>query len=191
MATTTGQQTASPNKPSTQLPSKVHRILVVDPDRCTGCEICETVCSFAHDQAFNPINSRIHRVRIEPIINSTIACLSCYDPECIKACPLKALSKDKEQGIIHVDPALCDGCAACLRGCPFGVITVHTRLKKAITCDLCLSTPQKEPHCVDYCPKKAIFIKEIDPTVDENRFITLQRFLKAGFPPPPPGGMLN
>ena len=162
--------------------TKLHKILVVDARRCTGCEVCESVCSMVHDEEFNPLNSRMNRMRIEPIINTTLSCLSCYEPECVNACQLTALSKDPNTGIIRVDQDLCDGCAACVRACPFGVITVHTKNNKAIMCDMCESTDEKEPQCVEYCPKGAIFIEEIDPTVDEDRLVTLANILKRGFP---------
>ncbi|MBW1814462.1 MAG: 4Fe-4S binding protein, partial [Deltaproteobacteria bacterium] len=48
---------------------KMHQFIIIDPDLCTGCETCESVCSFVHDGEFNPINTRIHRVRIEPVFN--------------------------------------------------------------------------------------------------------------------------
>ncbi|MHA2000998.1 MAG: 4Fe-4S dicluster domain-containing protein [Promethearchaeota archaeon] len=160
----------------------MHKILVVDPRRCIGCEICESVCSEVHEGEFNPLDSRINRVRIEPIINSALSCLSCYDPDCVNACPLKAISKDEETGIIHVDYDKCDGCGACVRACLFGAIQISTKLRKAITCDLCESTEYGEPQCVEYCPKGAIFIREIDPTIDENRLVTYKRLLDEGFP---------
>ncbi|MHA1777066.1 MAG: 4Fe-4S dicluster domain-containing protein [Promethearchaeia archaeon] len=169
----------------------VHKILVVDPVRCTGCEICESVCGMVHDGVFNPMNSRIHRVRIEPVINSSISCVSCYDPECVKACPLSAITKNLETGILEVDQSKCDGCGACVRSCPFGAITVHTKNKKAIMCDMCTSTSYGEPQCVEYCPKGAIFIEEIDPNVNEDRLETLRKILHRGFPQPPEGEILN
>ncbi|MBD3350785.1 MAG: hypothetical protein GF364_04785, partial [Candidatus Lokiarchaeota archaeon] len=63
--------------------AKIWRILAVDPRRCIGCEICESVCAFAHDEVFNPINSRINRIRIEPVINNAMSCLKCKDPDCV------------------------------------------------------------------------------------------------------------
>ncbi len=56
---------------------KTHKILVVDTCRCVGCEICESVCSMSHDTEFNPLNARINRVRIEPVINNAVNCMKC------------------------------------------------------------------------------------------------------------------
>jgi Fe-S-cluster-containing hydrogenase component 2 len=163
-------------------------ILVIDPRRCIGCEICESVCSFAHDGEFNPINSRINRVRIEPVINSTINCLKCKDPDCVEACDLNALSQDPDTGLIIVDENACDGCGSCVKYCPYGAITIHSKTNKAIMCDLCEDNEYDEPQCVEYCPKGAIFVETIDGEKDEERLETLKRILERGFEGE---GMLN
>ena len=163
-------------------------VLIIDPHRCVGCEICESVCSFAHDGIFNPINSRINRVRIEPIINTTINCLKCTDPECVTACDLNALKQDPETGLIIIDNDLCDGCGSCVKYCPFGAITLHGTTNKALMCDLCTDTKYDEPQCVEYCPKGAIFVESIIPDEDVDRLATIKRILKRGFPGE---GMLN
>jgi Fe-S-cluster-containing hydrogenase component 2 len=160
-------------------------ILVVDPRRCVGCEICESVCSFAHDGIFNPVNSRINRVRIEPVINTVINCLKCFEksgkPECVTSCELNALSQDLKTGLIILDEKSCDGCASCVKACPYGAITIHSTANKAIMCDLCVDTEYDTPQCVDYCPKGAIFVEKIVPDEDEDRLDTLKRILKRGF----------
>ena len=69
--------------------------IIVDPDKCTGCEICEFVCSQVHTGAFNPYFSRIKAIRIEPIINFALGCQFCKDPPCVAVCPWKALEKDE------------------------------------------------------------------------------------------------
>lgn len=160
------------------------QILVIDPERCTGCEICENVCSMAHYEVFNPTFSRIHRVRVEPIINSSIACLRCNDPECLTACKSEAITQNPITGTIEINKDLCDGCGACVRNCPYGAITVHPEENIAITCDLCESTEEKTPQCARYCPKSAIFVKEIEADSKEDRMDTLSNFVKKGFPEP-------
>lgn len=159
-----------------------YKILVVDPKRCVGCEICESVCSMVHDGEFNPLNSRINRIRIEPIINSAFNCSSCRNPECIEACQPKALTKNPQTGLIEVDENKCDGCMSCMKACPWGAITVHTKTKKAITCDMCANTEEGTPQCVEYCPKDAIFIEEIDPECEEDPILQIKKLVDKGFP---------
>jgi Fe-S-cluster-containing dehydrogenase component len=179
MATTTKSENAG---------KRMHKILAVDPRRCVGCEICESVCSMVHDNEFNPINSRIQRVRIEPVVNNAMNCQICYEPDCVKGCQIRALSKDADTGRINIDYNKCDGCAACVRACPYGAIVIHSKNKKAIVCDFCENTPEKEPQCVAFCPKGAIFIEEIDADLNEDRLDTQMKILKRGFPGE---GMLN
>jgi len=93
---------------------KVHQFIVIDPNLCSGCETCESVCSFVHDGEFNPINARIHRVRIEPVFNIALACQKCEDAPCIRSCPEKALEQNPETGSIIVDDDKCNGCGFCV-----------------------------------------------------------------------------
>jgi carbon-monoxide dehydrogenase iron sulfur subunit len=169
--------------------TKVFKILVTDPGRCTGCETCESVCSMVHDGEFNPLNSRINRVRIEPRIDTAVNCQSCANPDCVEACQPKALTKDSETGLIKVDLTKCDGCGICVRSCPFGAINVHTKKRKAMTCDLCASTSYKDPQCIEFCPKKAIFVRELDASMKQGEMLDIvEKILKKGFPGQ---GMLN
>ncbi|MHA1731947.1 MAG: 4Fe-4S dicluster domain-containing protein [Promethearchaeota archaeon] len=154
-----------------------YQFIVVDPDLCTGCEMCESICSFAHEGVFNPLYSRIKRVRIEPIINIALACAKCDDPECTRACPQKAIEKDETTGSIKlVDADKCDGCGFCVRACPFGAISVSLD-GKALVCDLCETTEWGEPQCIEYCPKEAISLKSIEQIGEEKRIDAVKRLL--------------
>jgi carbon-monoxide dehydrogenase iron sulfur subunit len=106
----------------------------------------------------------------------------------VNACQLGALAKDSETGIIIIDQLKCDGCGSCTRACPYGAINIHSKMRKAIVCDLCESIPEKKPQCMEVCPKGAIFMEEVDPDVVEERFETVGKIVKRGFPG---SGMLN
>lgn len=162
---------------------RLHQYIFVDPELCTGCETCESVCSFVHDGEFNPINTRIHRVRIEPLINIALACQKCEDAPCIRACPEKALDKDQE-GSIVVDDEKCTGCGFCVRACDFGVISLHLENQKALVCDLCEGMKEefidpevgkKEPQCIDLCPKEAISLKTVEQIGEGTRIDAVRR----------------
>ena len=43
----------------------MEKVLVVDVDKCTGCKVCEMVCSLHHEKEVNPIKSRIHVISWE------------------------------------------------------------------------------------------------------------------------------
>jgi len=163
---------------------KMHQCIIVNADLCTGCETCESVCSFVHDGEFNPINTRIHRVRIEPVLNVALACQKCEDSPCIRSCPEKALEKDDQTGSIIVDDDKCNGCGYCCQACEFGAITMHIQTQKALVCDLCENMKEefidpeigeKEPQCIAVCPKEAISLKTVEQVGEETRFDAVKR----------------
>jgi len=131
------------------------KFIVSDPEKCTGCGLCELACSGVKTGAFNPLFSRIRTVWAEPSTTISISCQLCEDPKCVGSCPRKAITKDPETGVIVVDEEECDGCCWCLQACEFGAITFQFDKKKVVICDLCRSDPQ----CVVYCPKAALELK--------------------------------
>ena len=140
---------------------KMHQFIVVDPVLCTGCETCESVCSFVHDAEFNPINTRIHRVRIEPVFNIALACQKCEDAPCVRSCPRDALTQSEETGVIMVDDAKCDLCGWCLESCKHGALFLNEDKKTVMICNLCEGNPQ----CIEWCPENALSLmtqKEFD-----------------------------
>ena len=148
------------------------RFIVSDPEECTGCRICEYVCSAVKENGFNPLLSRIRTIRMEPIFNMSIACRLCEDPTCVKSCPRNALSKDEKTGIIILDEEKCNGCAWCIQTCEFGVIVLHPTKRTMVVCDLC----DGDPKCVLYCPKEALSLKtpeEISQKTRKKAIVTL------------------
>jgi len=57
------------------------KMLMIYPDRCTGCQNCVLSCSFHHDSEFRPYTSRIH------VHNWEIE----GAPECVTYCPTSAI----------------------------------------------------------------------------------------------------
>ncbi|MHA1144048.1 MAG: 4Fe-4S dicluster domain-containing protein [Candidatus Helarchaeota archaeon] len=153
------------------------KTIICDAEKCTGCEICEFACSIEHDDVFQQMHSRIKRVRIEPIINFAISCQFCKDPACVRVCPQKALSQDDATGRILVDENKCDGCAFCIKACPFGAIIINMRNNKAQMCDQCYER-EDGPACVQYCPKEALIFTTLEAYADEKRFDSVEKLLK-------------
>lgn len=148
------------------------KFIVSDPEKCTGCGICEIVCSAVKEGGFNPLLSRIRKIRIEPFLNMAIACRLCEDPKCVRSCPRKALKKDEVTGVILVDEKRCDGCRWCMEACEFGAIFVNPNKRIATVCDLC----QLNPKCVIFCPKGALQLmtgEELGQKMRKRAFIKL------------------
>lgn len=129
-----------------------HYVVISDPEKCTGCGRCELACSMYKEGFFSQRLSRIHLVRLYPPFDTALACLLCEDPPCVRSCPLKALTKSDETGIITVDDNKCIGCGWCIEACKFGALTLHPYKKVVMVCDLCDGDPQ----CVKYCELEAL-----------------------------------
>ncbi|MFQ5711821.1 MAG: 4Fe-4S dicluster domain-containing protein [Candidatus Geothermarchaeales archaeon] len=125
----------------------------VYPDRCSGCRICELICSFHHEREFNITYSRIRILKNDRMgIDFPILCFQCEKAPCIDVCPVGAISSDRETGAISIDEDRCIVCRGCLIVCPYGALSLHTKRRTMIACDLCGG----EPLCVEWCPNDAL-----------------------------------
>lgn len=121
--------------------------LIADGNRCSGCRICEVVCSLENFGEANPGKSAIRVVSPLPGGGSYVllVCDQCGD--CAVACPEKCITSSG--GIYQVDSSSCTGCAICVEACPRGALFLHRGAKTPIRCNLCGA-------CVNYCPGRAL-----------------------------------
>jgi len=129
------------------------RKLVVIPEQCSGCKICELTCAIEHFNVNNPKKSAIRVIVTypHPVVRMPIVCSQCKNAPCANACPVDALSRN-EEGVVVLDKDLCISCMHCLEACPFGAMYAHEDCDAPIKCDLCGGDPQ----CVKKCPKGAL-----------------------------------
>jgi len=148
-----------------------HRKFVsVDPAKCTGCGICELACSQEKGEA-SQLQSRIRVVRMKPLFNFALACRSCEDAKCVKACPEKALSQAEGTGVIMVSDKKCKGCDWCVQACEHGGIEIHPETGLAIACDLCGG----EPKCIEFCPEEALELVATDEEAEKRMNETIDK----------------
>ena len=146
-----------------------------DQTRCTGCSACGVACKDWHDIPAGPVN----RISIQytergvipdVFVAYTVApCWQCEAPVCADACPVGAIMKRDEDGIVVVDPQICIGNAECdekcRKACPYGAPQFGpesgARMDK---CDFCLDrwSVGKLPACVEACPTRALDVGPID-----------------------------
>jgi carbon-monoxide dehydrogenase iron sulfur subunit len=132
---------------------EMEKVILIDPEKCTGCRICEIVCSLTKEGVINPTRSRIQVVKVDPVsLSIPVVCQQCYDAPCIAVCPVGALSRHGTTGMVNHDRDLCIGCKSCAAVCPFGAIGIDTSAEKVFKCDLCGG----EPTCVKFCETKAL-----------------------------------
>jgi len=135
------------------------KVLKIDYQKCTGCRLCELVCSVVHDGVSNPARSRIKVMKWESEgLYIPMSCQQCEDAPCMIACPVKAISRDEAMNRVMVDYDICIGCRTCVSVCPFGAMNFNVIDKKVIKCDLC----DDDPQCVRFCDMKAIEYVEAD-----------------------------
>lgn len=109
--------------------------MVIDLDRCNGCQACEVACRSENNIAVGgPRAAAEHRTiswmrvhaEIEgewPDVRARFVpqlCMHCERPPCTLVCPVQATSKDSE-GIVNQIYARCIGCRYCANACPYTV----------------------------------------------------------------------
>lgn len=140
----------------------MEKFLTVNAERCTGCRLCEQVCSVVHEGVSNPAKSSIQIVKWEdegryiPMI-----CQQCEDAPCKNVCPVGAISRDKDFGFLMVNQEVCIGCRSCVNICPFGAMNYNRSTHQVFKCDLCGGNPQ----CVRFCDVKAVDFVSADAMV--------------------------
>ena len=125
--------------------------LSVDSKKCSGCRVCEQICTFSHEREFNPRRARIKiLMREKEGINAPLLCTQCQ--KCLSVCNRDALSWDEKIGVVRVDPVKCNGCGLCIEACAYAAIFLDPVSGIVNICDLCNGDPQ----CVKWCHPKVL-----------------------------------
>lgn len=139
--------------------------MLINLDRCTGCDDCVRACATNHDN--NPRFIR-HGKQFENIMVAN-ACMHCADPVCMIGCPTGAIHRS-ENGEVVINDNTCIGCQTCANSCPYDnirMVEIRDRkgdyildeqmrpINKATKCDLCYDNPVS-PACQNACPHDAL-----------------------------------
>ncbi len=139
-----------------------------DQTRCVGCETCVVACKDWNDVPAGPASwRRILTIEKGKYPNLFVAflstsCYHCAEPDCISACPVGAIRKRDEDGIVVVAQEVClghDNCDMCSQSCHYGAPQFgaedNAKMQK---CDFCEArwVQGKKPICVDACPMRAL-----------------------------------
>ncbi len=144
------------------------RFVIGDPELCTGCMICTTVCSMHYYKVLSPERARVRVVRLENGLDFPLFCRNCEDAPCIDACLNNAISRTSK-GIVVINSAKCTGVGACIDACPYFSIHINPDTGKAIKCIQC-------GECVKWCPPQAIklaTLKELASGNPDGRLLQL------------------
>ena len=139
-----------------------------DQELCINCRTCVVACKDWHDVPAGPA-SYIRMVTIEKgkypdvSVHSMFAsCYHCLKPACVSSCPVGAIAKREEDGVVAVDREAClgkDNCDLCRQACPYDAPQFGAEENAKIQkCDFCLGrlAENKKPICVGACPMQAL-----------------------------------
>ena len=141
--------------------------VVVDRQRCKGCERCVEACVEAN--GLDPIKAEVDRATtrdglsanrlssILPVEEGRFArksCLHCLEPSCVSACLVGGITKT-DAGPVVYDPDKCIGCRYCMLACPFHVPRYEWSKTTPFMrkCHLCFERADAGgvPACVEAC----------------------------------------
>jgi phenylacetyl-CoA:acceptor oxidoreductase subunit 1 len=106
--------------------------MVVDLNRCVGCQTCTIACKHANDTTPGVQWRRVLDVEqgTYPDVQREFlvtGCQHCAEPPCVPVCPTGA-TRQRLDGMVTMDYDLCIGCAYCAVACPYQARTiVHDR----------------------------------------------------------------
>jgi len=134
----------------------VNKTILVNLDKCTGCDICVDVCSAEKSGLYSEEKSEIRIKRDESgAVFVPLVCEQCREHPCVDVCPVNAIRYDDTLSIFKVDEKTCTGCKVCEEACPYEGIFVSEDV--AIKCDLCGGNPL----CTKVCYPGALQYVEV------------------------------
>ena len=187
--------------------------LLYDATLCVGCKACVAACKQVNE---NPAEfSTVDKLWDTPLDTSgktfnlikmyrsgtmetkdaeengyafmKTSCMHCADPSCVSACPVSAMVKNPENGIVEYDADACIGCRYCVAACPFGIpkYQYDSPTGKIAKCELCRHRT-KDGHysaCAEVCPTGAtLYGKTSDLLAEARRRLALKPGTFATFP---------
>ena len=116
----------------------------VDKKKCTGCHLCEMVCSLFHLGVINTEKSaiRVQKDDLDTSLHEPVLCRQCKEMTCLTDQDVK---EDQERKAYLWSKSRAERCA-------FRALSVFGDV--AFHCDLCGGRPQ----CVKVCTPKAIHL---------------------------------
>lgn len=102
--------------------------MVIDLNRCVGCQTCTIACKHANDTLPGVQWRRVLDVEtgeypnVERVFMVT-GCQHCAEPPCVPVCPTGA-TKQRLDGLVTMDYEMCIGCASCAVACPYQARTI-------------------------------------------------------------------
>ncbi len=173
--------------------------ILYDSTLCVGCNACVAACKQANSMPPEPYGEQRLWDNPQDLSASTLniikeyssgtgdhkdqvengfafikrQCLHCIDPSCVTACPVSALTKDKETGIVSYNKHVCIGCRYCQVACPYNIpkFKWNDPFPEIVKCQLCNHLIKKGgmPACCSVCPTGAALFGPVAKLQEESR----------------------
>lgn len=180
------------------LPPKALGILY-DSTLCVGCNACMAACKKANSMepehtgnqeiwdnpqdlsasTLNVIKKYSHGTGTKKDVEQDgyafikRQCLHCVDPSCVTACPVSALTKDNQTGIVGYNKNACIGCRYCQVACPYNIPKFQWKdpYPEIVKCQLCshLIKAGGISACCSACPTGASLFGSVEELLEETR----------------------
>ena len=87
-------------------------------------------------------------------------CNHCTNPACLEACPVRAIYKREQDGIVLVDQDKCQGFRLCNQACPYDKVYFNFVKRKSEKCIFCFPRVEQgvAPACARQCPGRLRFV---------------------------------
>lgn len=168
-------------------------MMAIDMQRCVGCDTCTFACKQENGTPVDVFFARVMNYEIGKFpdikrVYLPVLCNHCKNPQCVRACPNKAIFK-RSDGIVLIDETRCKGTGACVSACPYGNIFLRekdewylknnsfyeehakARLEKNVArkCTYCAHRVAQglKPACVLGCPTTARIFGDADDRASE------------------------
>ncbi|MEW6659188.1 MAG: hydrogenase 2 operon protein HybA [Thermodesulfobacteriota bacterium] len=159
--------------------------ILYDATLCIGCKACMAACKKANnlppelctpDSLWDdPVDLSAKTVNIIKLYKNGTGlakdqeingysfirqfCMHCVDPSCVSACPVSALTKDQQTGLVRYDKDNCIGCRYCQVACPYNIPKFQwdQAFPQIVKCQLCdhLIAQGGYSACCEFCPTGA------------------------------------